>query len=403
MPTATTIDVQKVIEKMTAMRDALDKKIVDRREQLLGVQIALVSKSHIILHGNPGNAKSMTVNGLLTYLPDVHLFATQAFKASTPEQFLGPISMKGLEEDEFRRIVANRFADCHVAFIDELPRAPRAILPAFQGGMVERTFDNGNGPEPIPLMTMIGTSNHLPDDDELQAFFDRFTWRYVVEAPQSQDSFKEILRGGVERRLSGGNVTPPDPEECVSLDELVTLQDHAASVTVPDEIYDTIGEIWSNLTGIGVQPSIRRYNDLVGGLQAAAALRGDDTVRADDVLLGQHSLWTSETERAEVYGEIVKHASEWEKEKAALLDGFTESRAKLIEIQTAVAGNPSSMADVRNEALDVVADFKKFEDAARKHVGAATGQDVSGLERALHEVEVGREWVGDKLMGGIRV
>src|SRR5437879_402680 len=108
-----------------------ERGLIGRDTELLIAQAALVARVHVLLYGVPGVAKSMTVDAVLSHLPELSLFKTQAYKASPPEQFLGPISIKRMEHDEFVRIVLNKLADVEVGFIDEVPRAPRAVLPAF--------------------------------------------------------------------------------------------------------------------------------------------------------------------------------------------------------------------------------------------------------------------------------
>lgn len=402
MTTTTAIDPLAVAAKLRGILDELDTRLVGRRTHCHLTMVALASRTHLLMHGEPGTGKTMSVEALLDFLPDVSIFKTQAYKASTPEQFLGPISYKAMEQDRYERITAGRFADCHIAAIDELPRAPRAMLPAFQGGMVERTFDNGSGPMPIPLMTFLGTSNHIPDDSELEAFFDRLTWKIVVERSQSQEDFKAILRGAIERRANPARFIP-NPDLFVTLDELAALQAFVDLVTVPDEILDAIGELWMNLLAAGVRPSDRRYTSMIAGLQATAALRGDDTVVIDDLLLLQHALWSSEAEIPVVYGEILKFASEWEREKATLLDAHADLRAKFSEMQNGYAQTHDANV-ARNAAIQIASDARDLGGLLDKHVAAAgTGADVSALQRGRADVDVFRAWISNRLMGGLNL
>lgn len=396
--------VTAAIDKMRAAITFQDGKLVERRTALHLLAIALISRSHIILHGNPGNAKSMSVDGLLRHLPELRQVKTQAYKASSPEQFLGPISFKAMEQDEYRRNVTRKFADCEVFYCDEVPRAPRAVLPAFQGGMVEREFDNGNGPEPIDLMTFIGTSNHIPDDDELEAFFDRFLWKLVIAPPSSQLSFVSILRGGVERRANGPSVNAQvDPDTIVTREELLLLQVAATKVDVPDEVLEALGEVWSNLTGAGVVASVRRYNDFVLGLQAAALLDGRDAVNTDDLMLGEHALWSVEQDIEQVRAEVVKHASDWMRETANVLDAHSEKGDEFAKLQTDLAQGADRSA-LRSTALDLLSEQRDtLRPLIEKQIADAQGRDTSRLENALDEIERTREWVSTNLLAGLSV
>jgi MoxR-like ATPase len=399
-----TAAVTAAVEKMRAAISFQDGKLVERRTALQLLAIALISRSHILLHGNPGNAKSMSVDGLLRHLPELRLVKTQAYKASSPEQFLGPISFKAMEEDEYRRKVDRKFADCEVYFCDEVPRAPRAVLPAFQGGMVEREFDNGDGPKPIDLMTFIGTSNHIPEDDELEAFFDRFLWKLVITPPSSQSSLVEILKGGVQRRSQGSAANAQvDPATVVTREELELLQVAATKVTVPDEVMEALAEVWSNLTGSGVVASVRRYNDFVGGLQAAALLDGRDAVNTDDLMLGEHALWSAEQDQEQVRAEVVKHASDWMRETASVLDAHAEKHDEFAKLQADLAQG-ADKGELRSSALDLITEQRDvLRPMVEKQISEAQGRDVSRLSNALSEIETTREWVSENLLGGLAV
>lgn len=398
-------------EKMAAIRDfqETERGLVGRRTEMHITQIALAAKLHILLYGPPGVAKSMTVDGILKHLPDVSQFKTQAYKASPPEQFLGPLSIKGMAEDRFERILTNRLADCDVAFIDELSRAPRAVLPAFQGMMVEREFDGGNGMQHVPLMSLIGAVNHLLEDDaELAAFFDRFTLKLIVSPPASQDQFVQIMRGALRRRDVGETAIPD--ELLISYVELEELQAAVEIVNVPESVLDRLGELWSNLSGIGIVPSIRRYVDLTKAMQAAAALDGRDEVIQDDIQIAQHALWTSPDERPLVYKEVVAFASEWVKDRAKLMDAFADSIDRLGQIQALIASGSDASTTVevkeksksiRDHGITLLDEQRKLRDQIERHIADASGQDTAELSATLSQMDAAKSWVSDALLGGL--
>jgi MoxR-like ATPase len=404
MPAVAAPAIDAIVAKFKGALDFQDQRLVERRHALWIAQVGLVARQHTIYHGKPGNAKSMTVDGILKHFPELKLVKTQAYKASTPEQFLGPISFKAMENDEYRRITRNKFPDCEVYFCDETTRAPKPVLTAFQGGMVEREFDNGAGPQPIPLMSFVGTVNHLPDDEELEAFIDRFLFKIVVKAPRAQESIAAILRGGIERRRNPSISVVPD-ELLITRAELVTLQSHAdTAVDVPEEFTDMLAELYSNLVGIGIEPSLRRLDALVAGVQAAAAIDGRDQVMQDDILIAADSLWTAESEIENVRKETTKFASAWLREAAELQESYDESRDTLTGIQAKVAklssGEPIPR-EVTNEGIDIVNEQVRLKELVEKHIAAASGRDTSNLDQMLAEMDAAATWVEKKLLGGL--
>jgi MoxR-like ATPase len=383
--------------------------LVGRRTELHVMTVAIVRRLHVILHGKPGVAKSMTTDGLLKHIPHMSKFKTQAYKASPPEQFIGPISLKAMaEQDRYLRITTGKAAASEIVVIDELPRAPRALLPVFQGMMVEREFDSGNGVESVPLNTLIGTSNHLLDDPELEAFFDRFALKLVVKSPQSQSQFVEIMRGALHRAAHG---EPAIPDELiVQQREMSEFQDFAEQVHVPDAILEMFGELWANLLGAGVEPSIRRYVDTVYAMQATAALRGSDEVDQDDLQMAQHALWTSEDEIPTVYAEVVKFASAWVQKRSELLDSFAETLDRLNQVQSLVASGADTAQhatiddkdlSITDHAIKVVNAQGKLRKLVEDHIADATGQDTSELEAMLTQMDAAKSWVQERILGGL--
>lgn len=408
MPT-TSLDA--AVAKLRAIPEFLETErgLIGRRTEVHVTTAAIIAKLHVLLYGTAGVAKSMTVDGILGFLPELSQFKTQAYKASPPEQFLGQISLKGMADDEFYRLIAGKLADCDVAFIDELSRAPRAVLPAFQGMMVEREFDSGRGVERVPLMSLIGAVNHLLEDDsELAAFFDRFTLKLVVTAPPSQGQFVDILKGALSRR-SNGDAPIPD-EMLVTRDELELVQHAVTQVSVPDDVVDAAGELWANLTGIGITPSIRRYVDLTKAMQAAAVLDGRDTVIVDDLQMAQHSLWTAADERAAVHAQVVSFASEWVKDSASIMDDFNDTLDRLGQVQALVASGSTGTTkteigekerSLTDHGIAIVHEQRVLRAKVAKHIAAAEGRDTAQLDAVVTQIDAAKSWIQDRLLAGL--
>jgi hypothetical protein len=87
-----------------------------------------------------------------------------------------------------------------VAFIDEIFKANSAILNTLLTVLNERLFDNGSQRLPVPLITLVGASNELPESEELDALYDRFLVRRQVR----QVTVTGGRRGAVFSRCLGG-------------------------------------------------------------------------------------------------------------------------------------------------------------------------------------------------------
>jgi MoxR-like ATPase len=106
------------------------------------------------------------------------------------------LSLKGLENDEFRYITKGRAADSHVIFLDEIFKANAVVLNAMLMLINERLFINNGVPNQVDLWAGFGASNELPNEPELHAFRDRFAWVKEVKPVQTDD-------GNISQEIAG--------------------------------------------------------------------------------------------------------------------------------------------------------------------------------------------------------
>ena len=82
-------------------------------------------------------------------------------KFSTPEELFGAVSLRALENDEYRRVTTRKLPEAHIAFLDEVFKANSAILNSLLTAMNERVFHNDGTPTQMPLVALFGASNGI--------------------------------------------------------------------------------------------------------------------------------------------------------------------------------------------------------------------------------------------------
>lgn len=114
-----------VQEKFTATRHELASALIERDEEIDLILTALISREHPLLVGQPGTAKSLLLDSLMTWMKGKK-FTVLFTKFTTPEEIFGPISVAGLKEDKYRRITTGKLPEADGGFADEIFSATRS-------------------------------------------------------------------------------------------------------------------------------------------------------------------------------------------------------------------------------------------------------------------------------------
>jgi len=280
----------KALEKVKKLQEELDANIVERSTEIEGSLAALIAKVHVLFLGPPGTAKSLLAENICKALIGGKFFRWLMTKYTTPEELFGPPSLKGLENDEYRRITKNKLPEAIIAFLDEIFKANSAILNSLLTAINERKFDNNgdNGPMDIPLLSCFGASNELPQGEELGALYDRFLMRYWVKEIQDDTNFCNLLAGNI-----GNN----DPSVELTIEEIDELNKLAAEVTLTQDMLTNMRKVQADLKIKGVTASDRRWKSAVGVLKALALLRGQDEVTGEELEALADMMWQKPEDR----------------------------------------------------------------------------------------------------------
>ena len=301
--------------KLATIRDELNRTFLERSELIDCALAALLARCHILVIGPPGTAKSMLAEELCTRVEGARYFQWLLTRFSTPEEIFGAVSLKGLEQDDYRRVTANKLPEAHIAFLDEIFKANSSILNALLTVINERVFHNGRERVAVPLLTMFGASNELPDEDELLALYDRFMLRYVADYIVEDFRFLKMLEGA-----------PAQGRTTLEFRELEQLSGAARAVTVPGGITRAIAELRRELAREQIIVSDRRWKNSLDVLRAHALLLGRERVSEDDLMFLEHVLWKDPEERPKVTGALRRLVRGYEDEARELLIQSEELR-----------------------------------------------------------------------------
>lgn len=288
------------------IRNELSSTYLEREEVVEGLLCALVAGQHLLLLGPPGTAKSDLAHELCERVDGARYFQWLLTRFTTPEELFGPISLKALEQDRYVRVTDGKLPRAHVAFLDEVFKASSSILNTLLALLNERRYDGGDGSAKVPLCTMVGAANELPEDEELGALYDRFLLRYQVDYLKEDFRFLQML-----------TATAPESRTVIGLDELEEMRAAAKSAELPGDVLRDLADLRRILAEKGVVASDRRWRQSLDVLRARAALHGRSRVTGDDLGLLCHVLWNEPAERPVVEEALreVAHGHEDEAEK----------------------------------------------------------------------------------------
>jgi len=302
-------------EKLIKIREELQQGFLERGELIDGSLCALLCSQHVLIIGPPGTAKSMLADEICRRLLGADYFQWLLTRFTTPEEIFGAVSLKALEQDDYRRVTSHKLPECHIAFLDEIFKANSSILNAILTIINERSFHNGKAVAPVPLLTLFGASNELPEDDELVALYDRFLLRFVVNYIVEDFRFIRMLENA-----------PRQERTTLGLEELRAMQGEVADVHVPDSIYRAMADIRRQLGKKNIVASDRRYRQCLSLLQAHAYLAGAREVTERNLFFLEHALWRDPGEHPEVRNAIRELLLGYEEEIQELLYESRELR-----------------------------------------------------------------------------
>ncbi|MEF8841326.1 MAG: AAA family ATPase [Haloarculaceae archaeon] len=264
-----------------AVREETGKVLIGNEDVVDGLTVALLTRSHVLLEGVPGVAKTTMANlfaratGLeynrIQMTPDVlpaDVTGTHVYRESTGEFDLrrGPVFSNVVVADEINRAT---------------PKTQSALLEAMQERRVTIGGDTHDLTDPFAV---IATQNPIEMEGTFElpeAQRDRFQFRFVVGLPD-RETESELL----DRFDADPDLGPADVEQVVTPEEVIEAREAVRETYISDAVKGYILDLVAGTrespdTEHGASP--RAAIAFLNASKARAAINGREYVIPDDV------------------------------------------------------------------------------------------------------------------------
>ena len=295
MDTATVKENGLLVDNLNGVLNQLKSTFVGKDDIIDLMGICLVGRENLFMLGPPGTAKSAMVRELSKLLKGKS-FEYLLTRFTEPNELFGPFDIRKLREGELVTNTEGMLPEASLIFLDELLNANSAILNSLLMVLNEKIFRRGRETKDLPVLMIIGASNHLPQEESLKALFDRFLIRVRCDNVDP-NLLKNVLSAGwkLEQKKTAFEIG-------ISTKEVEDLQKQIATVDL-QEIQSAYLELIQKLRNAGVEVSDRRAVKLQRLIAASALLcKRGKAIQSDMWVL--RYIWDMEEQR-EVIASIV--------------------------------------------------------------------------------------------------
>lgn len=317
------------IIKLKKIEKELNDKFIEREDVIKDCMRALVIGQHMFLYGPPGTGKSLLISNLCKRIKASKYFQWLLNKTSDPSEILGPYSIKAIEKDRFLRKTQGKLPEANIVFLDEIWKSNEPTLNILLPILNEKIFYNDSKIIEVPLISMFCASNEIPDDDSLNALYDRIIFREHLDYIKDTDNKIKMLKNYVKGRRD----EEASLETKISLEEIYTIQNKVKDVEISDHIYLDFIKLMEGLKREGIIISDRRKNECLKVLQGAAILEERNYVVVEDFEALRNVLWTELDDVVIIETQITKVINPYDDKVNDYMRKFNEIKEEIDSIQ----------------------------------------------------------------------
>jgi MoxR-like ATPase len=317
---------KKMKERISKLLEALNEGLYERENELKLALLSSIAGESIFFLGPPGVAKSMVARRLKYAYKDAKVFEYLMSRFSTPDEIFGPVSISELKKDRYVRVIDGYLPAAEVVFLDEIWKAGPSIQNALLTVINEKVFRNGGEEIKVPMKALISASNELPAKDQgLEALWDRFLVRVVVEGVKKDENFEKMITENLNP--SENDV---DEKDKITSDSYKEWSKQIDDIIVPENVRKVILKIREYINDYNdgqedsnnkIYVSDRRWRKIIRLLRTSAFLNDRAEIDLMDCFLIKDCIWDEKSHESE---EVTQQDSVYSYVKNAIeLHGYT--------------------------------------------------------------------------------
>jgi len=351
------------IEKLNTVLAYVKDTFVGKNDVVDLLGVCLLARENAFLYGPPGTAKSAIVRTLAKTVKDGKNFEYLLTRFTEPNEIFGPFDIRKLKEGELLTNTDGMMPEASMVFLDEIFNANSAILNSLLMALNEKIFKRGKETKNLPALMFVGASNVLPEDEALNALFDRFLIRIKVDYV-NPDLLQQVLLAG--RKLEN-DIYTETPE--ILPHEITELQHQCKTIDLKP-IYEVYLNTIISLRNTGIAISDRRAVKLQNLIAASALICG----RGEAIL---SDLW------------VLKHIWDTE-EQIEILEGIIN---RTIEKEDHAASHPQALQNKTPNPEEVMKDVKILVEKWNSETLSFEEQNV--IKDKLRYLQTRCDWIGN--------
>lgn len=380
----------------------LDRYNVERREEIELLGLAVIAGVDVLFLGDPGVGKTWMIELLVDHcLSEQSLFTHLLAKDQSADEILGPRSLSALKEDRIARMTAGYLPDAHFAYLDEIFKASPPMLNPLLDVLANRVLKMGGVTKDCSqLVSILMSSNELPEREDLMAFRDRIGITKIVEPVRTTEGRRAVTDLQLDFQARGISTDGLEP---LSLSEIEAIRAEARDMVVPDQIREMMVQAQQKWLEAGHPPSLRRVGQMWKVTKAHAWAAGRTEVSADDLLPCQHMAFNHLDHQASARAVILEFASAFTRKAERLRQSLEPVLTQMTELRTQIdaAESKEDKEALMDSGFKFLRQLRKLrtEAAAQITQGRTQGQDVTSLEGVEKEVNEAYGWAERALTG----